>query len=277
MNHDCKKFSYRLIFAMLSSIILMQVYLLTKWKNPGNNMNESIKDKDYECLSPKHSMDQFKKIALKHGTDKVGYHNYEYVYGQLLGPMRYGNEINFLEIGLGCGMPYGPGKSIPVWQEYLPNALISILEYDEKCARPFEAFVKKLYIADQRDKEKMRRVGLEGGPFDVIVDDGGHSRMMQINSLLALWPFVKKHGGIYIIEDIFTSFMEINGLNDNPEQSSLDLLIELIVILNDPWRLNKLWKIQMPTNIKISELARNLSVDVMSINCFERACALIKK
>ena len=191
--------------------------------------------------------------------------------------MRFSNELNFLEIGLGCGMPYGPGKSILVWQDYLPNALISILEYDEVCARPFETLVSKLYIADQRDREKMRKVGEQSGPYDIIVDDGGHSRKMQINSLIALWPFVKKRGGIYIIEDIFTSYMEINGLNDNPEQSSLDLMIELIVILNDPSKLSKEWKIQMPTNIKLSQAARDLSVDVMSINCFEGACALIKK
>jgi len=256
---------------------------MLKTLQPGNSINESMstickkEEIEYQFLSQRTNIDQFKKIALKHGTDKVGYHNYEYVYGQLLGPMRFNSELNFLEIGLGCGMPYGPGKSIPVWQEYLPNALISILEYDETCARPFEKEVNKLYIVDQRDKEKMRKVGEQGGPYDIIVDDGGHSRKMQINSLIALWPSVKKRGGIYIIEDIFTSYMEINGLNDNPEQSALDLIIELIVILNDPSKLSKEWKIQMPTNIKLSQQARELSVDVMSVNCFEGACALIKK
>ncbi len=174
-------------------------------------------------------------------------------------------------------MPYGPGKSIPVWREYLPNARISMFEYDEKCARPFEKIVDELYVGDQRDKEKMREVGEQGGPFDIIVDDGGHTRKAQINSLIALWPFVKKRGGIYIIEDIFTSYLEINGVNDNPEQSALDLMIELIVILNDPSKLSKEWKTYMPSNIKISQQARELSVDVMSVNCFEGACALIKK
>jgi hypothetical protein len=191
--------------------------------------------------------------------------------------MRFSNELNFLEIGLGCGMPSGPGMSVKVWREYLPNARISMFEYDEKCARPFETIVDELYVGDQRDKEKMREVGEQGGSFDIVVDDGGHSRKAQINSLVALWPFVKKRGGIYIIEDIFTSYLEINGVNDNPEQSALDLIIELIVILNDPSKLSKEWKTFMPSNIKISQHARDLSVDVMSVNCFEGACALIKK
>ena len=51
----------------------------------------------------------------------------------------------------------------------------------------------------------LEKVGKEGGPFDVIVDDGGHSRQMQINSLIGLWPYVKSNG-FYIIEDLGTNF-----------------------------------------------------------------------
>ena len=114
------------------------------------------------------------------------------------------------------------------------------------------------------------------GPYDIVVDDGGHSRTMQINSLVALWPYIEKNGGIYIIEDIFTSYMEINGLNDNPQQSALDLIMKMIVVLNDPSRLNKIWKTNLP-QLKIHQNTKDISSSVMSINCFERACALIKK
>ena len=105
----------------------------------------------------------FKKIALKHGTDKVTTHHYEYVYGQIVGLIRY-EKINFLEIGLGCGMGYGPGKSIPVWKEFMPNATISILEYNEACARPFESQVKHLFVGDQSDLSLMKQIG-EFGVF----------------------------------------------------------------------------------------------------------------
>ena len=73
--------------------------------------------------------------------------------------------------------------------------------------------------------------GETGGIFDVIVDDGGHTRKQQVNSLIGLWPYVRKNGGIYVIEDIFTSF--IPSFNDNKE-SALDLMFELIIILNKP-------------------------------------------
>ena len=241
-----------------------------------------LKNKDFQNLTQNKltyslmdNIETFKQIALKHGTDKVGSHNYEYVYGQLLGPIRF-DQMNFLEIGLGCGMPYGPGRSIPVWKEFLPNAIVSVLEYNEKCARPFEDKVDHLFVGDQRDVNFMKSIGAKGGPYDIVVDDGGHSRTMQINSLVALWPYIEKNGGIYIIEDIFTSYMEINGLNDNPQQSALDLIMEMIVVLNDPSRLNKDWKTNLP-QMKIHQNTKDISSSVMSINCFERACALIKK
>ena len=101
----------------------------------------------------------FKKIALKHGTDKVTTHHYEHVYGQIVGPIRYERKLIYLEIGLGCVTGYGPGKSITVWKEFMPNATISILEYNEKCARPFESQVKHLFVGDQSDLSLMKQIG----------------------------------------------------------------------------------------------------------------------
>jgi hypothetical protein len=49
------------------------------------------------------------------------------------------------------------------------------------------------------------KLGVECGPFDIIVDDGSHYWNHQITSLKYLYPFVKPKG-YYIIEDINTSF-----------------------------------------------------------------------
>jgi hypothetical protein len=106
------------------------------------------------------------------------------------------------------------------------------------------------------------QLGETGGIYDVIVDDGGHKRKQQVNSLIGLWPYVRKNGGIYVIEDIFTSF--IPAFNDN-KQSALDVIFELITILNNP------------TSAGISKEAIEIRKELASLNCFERACALIKK
>ena len=153
------------LFVILStSIIVIQFYLLIS----KSNTNTFLAIKRYEIpfikrtqkqfTSIQNETDLFRQIALKHGTDKVTTHHYEYVYGQLIGPIRYEN-INFLEIGLGCGMGYGPGKSIPVWKEFMPNANISILEFDEACAKPFQNQVKNLFVGDQSDLSLMKRIG----------------------------------------------------------------------------------------------------------------------
>ena len=94
--------------------------------------------------------DLFKKLGTKFATDKVYGHSFEYLYGQILGSIRL-EKMNFLEIGHGCDMPKGPGRSIPGRKEFLPKATIYMLEYDGKCAKHFESQVEHLFIGDQSD------------------------------------------------------------------------------------------------------------------------------
>ena len=151
----------QLFVLLLASIILVQFYLLQT--KPKTNAFFSLQRDEYPYImhqqqDKSNKIEIFKKIALKHGTDKVTTHHYEYVYGQIVGPIRF-EKINFLEIGLGCGMGYGPGKSIPVWKEFMPNATISVLEYNGACAKPFETQVKNLFVGDQSDLSLMKQIG----------------------------------------------------------------------------------------------------------------------
>lgn len=56
---------------------------------------------------------EYLKLASQFGTDKVNYHNYDYLYSKYLAPVRY-ERLRLLEIGLGCNMRYGPGHSFKV-------------------------------------------------------------------------------------------------------------------------------------------------------------------
>ena len=213
----------------------------------------------------------FENLGLKSGSDKVVDHNFQHMYGQYLGPLRL-EKINFLEIGLGCNMAYGPGRSISIWKKFLPRASISMFEFNEACARKFEDQVDNLFVGDQSNLNMVEKIGKNYGPFKVIVDDGGHSRKQQINSLIGFWPFIQQ-GGIYIIEDLITSFMK--KYDDNPNQSTMDLLVELIIIMNDPkpphvLSLNN-------KNITISQHALKISRDLLSVSFFQGACVLVKK
>ena len=135
------------------------------------------------------NVELFRHLGNKHGTDKVTFHGYEYLYGIHLGPFRY-EKINFLEIGLGCNMGYGPGKGVLVWKEFMPEANIYSLEFDAPCAEKFknQTQLKKMFTGDQSDLNLLKNIGEEVGRFDVIVDDGGHSRKQQVNSLIGYGP-----------------------------------------------------------------------------------------
>lgn len=224
----------------------------------------------------------FKHIGLKHGTDKVSTHHYETLYGTHVGPFR-DMSINFLEIGIGCSL--NPGKSIMTWKDFLPYANIYAMEFDAACAEPFRSQVKRMFTGDQSDLSLLRSIGEQVGHFDVIVDDGGHSRKQQVNSLIGLWPFLRK-GGVYVIEDMYHSFVDqktsvnkwYSGFNDNDE-SSVDLMMELLILLNDPLEVDWIQSLNAPIikpNITIRSHALDIFKNLLSINCYKRACVLYK-
>lgn len=64
-----------------------------------------------------------------------------------------------------------------------------------------------VFIGDQSDPEALLRVNDEHGPFDVIIDDGGHTVGQQITSAEVLFPLLNDDG-VYLIEDVHTSFWD---------------------------------------------------------------------
>jgi hypothetical protein len=62
-----------------------------------------------------------------------------------------------------------------------------------------------MHYGSQEDIAFLKTVNSEQGYFDVIVDDGGHTMKQQITSFTHLLPKVRS-GGIYVIEDLETSY-----------------------------------------------------------------------
>jgi hypothetical protein len=60
-------------------------------------------------------------------------------------------------------------------------------------------------LGDQADPEFLRRVSEAHGPFDIVIDDGGHTMRQQITSVETLFPLLNA-GGVYIVEDCHTSY-----------------------------------------------------------------------
>jgi hypothetical protein len=248
--------------------IALNVYLLF-YINAYNETNRiNVEQKEVEI---KDSIEEFYKIALNSKTDKVTTHSYHYVYGTYLPRFRK-KHVNFLEIGLGCGMGYGPGKSVDLWKAYFPDMTLQIMEYNKDCAEAFRSKVDKLYIGDQSDPKTLNSIGAEGGPFDVIVDDGGHSRKQQLTSLIELWKYVKPNGGIYVMEDIITAFM--TWFNDS-EESPYNFVVDNLRMFYDPSYIGPDYKsmYEIPKNQTVVDFHKSL----MSMDCYRGACVFVKK
>ncbi len=112
-------------------------------------------------------------------------------------------EINLMEIGV------LRGASIKMWWDYFKKA--KIYGIDTKPKIEFKKERVKIYTGDQADKEFLENV-CKDKRFDIIIDDGGHKMSQQTRSFKILWKYLKPDG-IYVIEDLHTSY----------EKSHLDL------------------------------------------------------
>jgi hypothetical protein len=65
-------------------------------------------------------------------------------------------------------------------------------------------------LGDQSDPGFLTGLAREHGPFDVIIDDGGHTMQQQIVSAETLYPLLADDG-VYLVEDCHTSYWPAYG------------------------------------------------------------------
>lgn len=137
-------------------------------------------------------------------------------------------QLNLLEIGI------SNGGSLYTWQEYFPNANITGIDINRKC-KQFEGENINIFIGDQSDVAFLNSINEKTGPYDIIVDDGGHMMSQQITSFKTLFPLLKD-GGFYVIEDLHTSYWP--AYSDGGEKT-IEVLKRLIDGLNF-WGMEKI-------------------------------------
>lgn len=127
--------------------------------------------------------------------EDTDFEDYLPIYDKCWTPIR-NCPITLLEIGI------GRGGSLKMWKEYFQNGCIFGADLEEH----------KLYKEDRINTILINQDSIESiksliplGPFDIIIDDGGHQMHQQINTLITLFDSVKKNG-YYIIEDVCTSY-----------------------------------------------------------------------
>jgi hypothetical protein len=139
------------------------------------------------------------------GSDKAGKHDYYRLYS---GVLESCNEITkIFEIGLGTnntdtpshmGKEGKPGASLRAWAHLFPEASIYGADVDRRIL--FEDERIKTFFVNQQDYATFNELSI-GDSFDLMIDDGLHSPLANINSLCFFMDKIKK-GGFIVIEDI---------------------------------------------------------------------------
>jgi cephalosporin hydroxylase len=97
------------------------------------------------------------------------------------------------------------GGGLELLRHYLGSAAYLVgIDIDE-AARIAVADRHPIEIGDQEDPEFLRRVEKTHGPFDIVIDDGGHTMGQQIASVETLFPLLSD-GATYVVEDCHTSY-----------------------------------------------------------------------
>jgi hypothetical protein len=122
------------------------------------------------------------------------------IYSRHFAPYR-GRPVRILEIGI------YRGGSLDMWHWYFgPQVTLVGVDIDE-AARAATDPRHAVEIGDQTDPEFLRSVAERHGPFDIIIDDGGHEMRQQIVTAETLFPLLAD-GGVFLVEDCHTSYWE---------------------------------------------------------------------
>ncbi len=143
-------------------------------------------------------------IGLETGTDKASSTlNYLCKYEYFLSKFR-NDEFTLIELGV------FKGASIDMWSKYFKKAAVVGVDYDKKCLQ-YAGGNKKVIITDLSEIDNLKKL-CRLNPT-IVIDDASHIWSHQIKALFTLFESLT-HGGVYILEDIITSFWSGSGYED---------------------------------------------------------------
>ena len=151
-------------------------------------------------------MNRLTELGIKHNTDKAAGHGFTDFYHDYM--VKYTNP-RLLEIGI------YDGASLKMWEEFFGFPTIVGVDIEPK--KQYESVNIKTMIADQSDPTQLLKCLEVCSEYDIIVDDGGHTMQQQLVTIATLFPHLKS-GGLYVLEDLHTSFI---GAHYNPFKDSL--------------------------------------------------------
>lgn len=135
-----------------------------------------------------------------------------------------GEAAKVLEIGI------QNGGGLQILNKYLQNASIHGVDIDARIQNLNLDKNIRVHNFDITDTNAIQN-HLANLQFDIIIDDGSHVCSDVINTFYTLFSLLRP-GGVYLIEDLHTSYWERYGGNYLGEQSSMGFLKKLADLVN---------------------------------------------
>lgn len=141
------------------------------------------------------------KLGVKYKADKSSiFHNYLDFYQKVLPDRDFAGRL--LEIGV------MDGASMKMWRDYYPKAEIVGIDIKDMSFMHNDDWKipesVTLITADGTDPKQCKKLG----NFDIIIDDGSHYMSHQQKSFEIFYYNQLNKGGIYILEDLWTSYID---------------------------------------------------------------------
>jgi len=151
--------------------------------------------------------------------------------------------IKLLEIGV-MG-----GGSLAMWRDYFHKESVLVgIDISKDCLNyADESQNIHVRIGNQDNEKFLQTVIEEFGDFDIIIDDGGHQCGPVIKSFEVLFPHLTPYG-VYLIEDLHTSYWEKFGGGFRTEGTSIEFLkgkideINAVHVRRDDFPINDITK-----------------------------------
>lgn len=146
-------------------------------------------------------MSMLNDIGLKYDADKSSrFHNYLDFYQEQLPDRTFKGRL--LEIGVMDGL------SMKMWRDYYPDAEVVGIDIKDMSFMHNDDWKVpesvKLIQCDGTDPKQLKPLGM----FDIIIDDGSHYMSHQQKSFKHLYYNQLNKGGTYILEDLWTSYID---------------------------------------------------------------------
>jgi len=87
-----------------------------------------------------------------------------------------------------------------MWEWYFPHAELHFVDSTNVKVEYHDSSRINYHIFNQTDVHKLVRVGIEKGPFDIIIDHASYAKVDMIHTFKTMFPFLRP-GGIYVFED----------------------------------------------------------------------------